>query len=347
MIARMRGVKRKLAAHADEERRLHDQAGARIRHLARLHAMHTYEDHAYELWSRQRLDRLIADYFLRRGFLESARLLADERDLGMLVDVETFESMGRIRVALLGGSVAEALAWCQENKKELRKMESKLEFMLRLQQYIELIRTGDQAKLVEAIAHAKKYLVPYRSQYAHEFQQACGLLAIPPGPPSSPAVSYTDLYRDRWQELADLFTTTHNQLLALPSVPLLHIALSSGLSALKTPACHAHHAQPPGKDGKQDTAAAAAAARDDKLIGQGLCPICSAELNDLAKFVPYAHHTKSHVQPDLVMLPSRKARSRQQLLEDASKAGLEPSMVRDPVTQELCSADDLKKVYIT
>ena len=25
--------------------------------------MHTYEDHAYELWSRQRLDRLIADYF--------------------------------------------------------------------------------------------------------------------------------------------------------------------------------------------------------------------------------------------------------------------------------------------
>jgi macrophage erythroblast attacher len=92
---------------------------------------------------------------------------------------------------------------------------------------------------------------------------------------------------------------------------------------------------------------AAAAARDDKLIGQGLCPICSAELNDLAKFVPYAHHTKSHVQPDLVMLPSRKARSRQLLLDDASKAGLEPNMVRDPVTQELCSTDDLKKVYIT
>lgn len=126
MIARMRGVKRKLAAHADEERRLHDQAAARIKHLGKLHTMHTYEDHAYELWSRQRLDRLIADYFLRHGFLESASLLAKERDLEMLVDVETFESMGKIRLSILGGSVAEALAWCQDNKKELRKMEVRL-----------------------------------------------------------------------------------------------------------------------------------------------------------------------------------------------------------------------------
>jgi macrophage erythroblast attacher len=289
------------------------------------------------------------------------------------VDVDTFESMGRIRLALLGGSVAEALTWCQENKKELRKMESKLEFMLRLQQYIELVRAGTPNKFIDAIAHAKKFLAPFRVQYPAEFQQACGLLAIPPGSPTSLSATtsaahttgYAGLYRNRWQELADLFTTTHNQLLSLPSVPLLHIALSSGLSALKTPACHTHAQQqaakasslsPRGEDdgdvGATSAPAAAAAAvggstRGDKLIGQGLCPICSAELNDLARFVPYAHHTKSHVQPDLVMLPSRKARSRLLLLEDAKKAGLEANTVRDPVTQELCPTDDLKKVYIT
>jgi macrophage erythroblast attacher len=123
MIARMRGVKRKLSAHADEEGRLHDQTGARIRHLDEMYSLHTYEDVKYEAWSRQRLDRLIADYFLRQGFLESARLLAKERDMEKLVDVETFENMGRIRLALLDGSVVEALAWCQDNKKELRKME--------------------------------------------------------------------------------------------------------------------------------------------------------------------------------------------------------------------------------
>jgi macrophage erythroblast attacher len=371
MIARMRGVKRKLSAHADEEGRLHDQTGARIRHLDEMYSLHTYEDVKYEAWSRQRLDRLIADYFLRQGFLESARLLAKERDMEKLVDVETFENMGRIRLALLDGSVVEALAWCQDNKKELRKMESKLEFMLRFQQYVELIRLGTQEKLLEAIAHAKKWLIPFRAQYPKEVQQACGLLAMPPT--ASNAACYANVYKPRWQELADLFTTTHNQLLSLPSVPLLHIALSSGLSALKTPACHAHQQQQekqeqekkattaPGKgavaggssgndddtDGATITTSGPGAPIVHDTLGQGLCPICSTELNDLARYVPYAHHTKSHVQPDLVMLPSRKARSRQLLLDEAKKAGLEPDMVRDPVTQSLCHVDELKKVYIT
>uniref|UniRef100_A0A8H7K342 CTLH domain-containing protein n=1 Tax=Bionectria ochroleuca TaxID=29856 RepID=A0A8H7K342_BIOOC len=224
--------------YAGEEARLHEHTAARIQHLDDLYGINTVEDVKYESWSRKRLDRLIADYFLRNGFHESAKQLAKERNMERLVDVETFESMGRIRLALLGGSVTEALAWCAENKKELRKMECKLEFMLRLQQYIELIRAGTQPKLVEAITHAKKHLIPYRSQHPREVAQACGLLALPPNSRNSEDC-YADLYRPRWTELADLFTTTHNQLLSLPSVPLLHIALSSGLSALKTPACHA------------------------------------------------------------------------------------------------------------
>jgi macrophage erythroblast attacher len=243
--------------------------------------------------------------------------------------------------------------------------------MLRFQQYVELIRLGTQEKLLEAIAHAKKWLIPFRAQYPKEVQQACGLLAMPPT--ASNAACYANVYKPRWQELADLFTTTHNQLLSLPSVPLLHIALSSGLSALKTPACHAHQQQQekqeqekkattaPGKgavaggssgndddtDGATITTSGPGAPIVHDTLGQGLCPICSTELNDLARYVPYAHHTKSHVQPDLVMLPSRKARSRQLLLDEAKKAGLEPDMVRDPVTQSLCHVDELKKVYIT
>lgn len=386
MLTRMRGVKRKLATHADEERRLHDSAAARIRHLDELFALHTYEDVKYEAWSRQRLDRLVADYFLRHGYLESARLLAKERGMEKLVDVDTFESMGKIRVALLNGSVTEALAWCQENKKELRKMEvspipvftrrdplslslwthrtniltlkSKLEFMLRFQQYIELIRAGTQPKLIEAIAHAKKWLIPYRAQYPKDVQQACGLLAIPPARhgagahPSAGSGCYADLYRPRWRELADEFTSTHNQLLSLPSVPLLHIALSSGLSALKTPACHTHQQQLQQQqhivaDDEDEEGGAVHATVPDDTLSQGLCPICSTELNDLARHVPYAHHTKSHVQPDLVMLPSRKTRSRQVLLDDAKKAGLEPDTVKDPLTQKSVHVDQLQKVYIT
>lgn len=123
MIARMRGVKRKITAHAEEEARLHTQTAARISHLDELYSMKSVDDVKYEAWSRKRLDRLLADYLLRQGYNQSASELANERGMRDLVDVETFVGMSRIREALLNGSVTEALAWCTENKKELRKME--------------------------------------------------------------------------------------------------------------------------------------------------------------------------------------------------------------------------------
>lgn len=123
MISRMRGVKRKLGAYADEESRLHTQTAARIQHLDELYTMHSIEDVKYEGWSRKRLDRLLADYLLRHGYNNSAKELASEKNMENLMDVDTFVGMSRIREALLNGSVTEALAWCTENKKELRKME--------------------------------------------------------------------------------------------------------------------------------------------------------------------------------------------------------------------------------
>lgn len=123
MISRMRGVKRKLGACAEEEARLHEQTAARIQHLNELYTMQSVDDVKYEAWSRKRLDRLLTDYLLRHGYNNSAKELASEKGMENLVDVETFVAMSRIREALLNQSVVEALAWCTENKKELRKMD--------------------------------------------------------------------------------------------------------------------------------------------------------------------------------------------------------------------------------
>jgi macrophage erythroblast attacher len=125
MIERMRGTKRKLAGFAEEEQRLYQHEGARARHLAEIYAMQGVEDVRYEAWSRVRLDRMLVDYLLRRGHGRSARLLAQEKGIEELVDVDTFEQMARIRESLLRGSVTEALAWCTagDTKKELRKMD--------------------------------------------------------------------------------------------------------------------------------------------------------------------------------------------------------------------------------
>lgn len=121
MIARTQNLKRKLGGCAEEEERLHRQSKARVQHLGDLYTMQSLDDVRYERWSRKRLDRLLVDYMLREGFTESAELLAGEEAIGELVDVPTFVAAKRIREALASGSVVEALNWCAENKKELRK----------------------------------------------------------------------------------------------------------------------------------------------------------------------------------------------------------------------------------
>ncbi|KAM3082920.1 GID complex subunit containing RING finger motif [Clarireedia jacksonii] len=126
MLARMQGLKRKLNTCAEEETRLQQQSHSRIKHLGSLYQMKSLDDVKYEEWSRTRLDRLLVDYLLRNGYKESATALAKEKNIGQLVDVDTFVQMSRIRDSLCKGRVIEALAWCSENKKELRKMEVRI-----------------------------------------------------------------------------------------------------------------------------------------------------------------------------------------------------------------------------
>ena len=122
MLARMRGLKRKLNACAEEETRLYQQSQSRIRHLGELYTMQSLDDVKYEDWSRTRLDRLLVDYLLRHGYTDSATALSKEKNIQDLVDVETFVQMSRIRESLRNGRVTEALSWCNENKKDLRRM---------------------------------------------------------------------------------------------------------------------------------------------------------------------------------------------------------------------------------
>ncbi|KAI1330392.1 CTLH/CRA C-terminal to lish motif domain-containing protein [Xylariaceae sp. FL0255] len=339
MIARVRGVKRKLTTFSDEEEKLHRQETARVKHLAELYGMYSVDDVKYEAWSRTRLDRLLVDYLLRQGYIDSARALARERGIEQLVDVDTFEQMNRIRQRLLAGSVQEALAWCTagDTKKELRKMDSNLEFMLRYQQYIEIVRNRSHIKPDEALTHARKHLLPYRETYPTEVYKACGLLAMSPQDVDL-VPSYRELYSPaRWEMLAGLFTTTHNTLLSLPPIPLLHIALTSGLSALKTPACHSIH----------PNSAAAPSHHTSLSLATSVCPICSTELNELARNVPHAFHSQSHVEPDLVLLPNGRAYSKARLEEYAKKTGCASNEVKDLRTGEVYHVDRLKKVYIS
>ncbi|KAG2412670.1 hypothetical protein HFD88_010227 [Aspergillus terreus] len=328
MISRMQGLKRKMENLQQEEKKIHAQSRKRIQHLECLHHIPSLADVKYDQWSRIRLDRLIVDQMLRSGYTESAQQLAQEKDIEDLVDLNVFIQCQRIAESLRRGETKDALQWCNENKAALRK--SQVEFELRLQQYIEMIRTGDKGKLVEARAHARKYLTPFIETQSAEIHRAAGLLAFPKDTKAEP---YKSMYApERWHHLSDLFVRTHHELLSLPSWPLLHIALSAGLSALKTPSCHSAYTSPSSNSLSTTTS---------------VCPICSTELNELARNMPYAHHTKSYVESDPIVLPNGRIYGQQRLLEMSKKVGcVEAGKVKDPTTGEVFDESEMKKVYI-
>ncbi len=362
MLVKMRGLKRKLTAAAEEEDRLYRQMDSRVAHFRELADLNTVDDVKYEAWSRQRLDRLLVDYMLRHGYDSSATALADERGMRDLVDVETFVVMSKIRKSLEGGSVQDALSWCNENKKELRKMQSNLEFMLRCQQYIEMMRTGSQSKMLEAITHAKKHITPFNDTFPVEVSNMAGLLAYRPDTELEP---YASLYSaSRWQKLAESFVEAHLKLLNLPMTPLLHIALSSGLSALKTPACHSSQIpvqppqdQTPTQNGVSDSPSTSPKHHHSHhhhhhhgtaSLTTRVCPICSTELNALARNVRYAHHGKSRLlEHDLMLLPNGRVYGKARLDEYAAKSGLAAGQVKDLVTGEVYAGGELRKVFVS
>lgn len=78
-----------------------------------------------------------------------------------------------------------------------------------------------------------------------------------------------------------------------------------------------------------------------------VCPICSTELNELARNLPYAHHTKSNVENDPVVLPNNRVYGRDRLLQMRDKLGLGPGQVKDPTTSEIFDESKIRKVYIS
>ena len=368
MLKRMETLKRKLSTLATEEEHLHRQSRARLQHAQELESIPSTTDAKYDDWSKIRLNRLLVDYLLRSGYVETAQKLAKSQNIEDLVDVDAFVQCQKIEASLACGETKEALAWCADNKQALKKMNSSLEYDLRLQEYIGLVRTRDPTRMQAATAYARKYIAPYNDL---EFSiRAAGLLAFGPNTQTEP---YKTLYApERWEHLRGMFWSTYYSLSSLPKAPPLHIALSAGLSALKTPSCHSSHMSPssalnantitspptnntPAATENKKPATKAAA------IGQSVCPICSTELNALARSVPYAHHSKSIVENDPVVLPNGRLYGRERLMAFQNKVrgvagvmetdgGREEDILEEIVdpadTEQRFRAYELKKVFI-
>ena len=117
----MQGLKRKMEAFEEEEKKIHNQTRKRIQHLEALHRILNLADVKYDQWSRVRLDRLLVDHMLRSGYSDSAQKLAKERGIEDLVDLGVFTQCQRVVQSLHKRETKEALQWCSENKAALKK----------------------------------------------------------------------------------------------------------------------------------------------------------------------------------------------------------------------------------
>jgi macrophage erythroblast attacher len=343
-LAKAQTLKRRLEQLHAEEQELQRQQRVRIEHLEQLHTMESLSDVKYDRWAHTRLDRLLVDYLLRLGYSETARELASENDIADLVDVDVFDDCHRIEQSLLLRRTNDCLAWCTDHKQALKKINSTLELELRLQQVVELARQGDMKTKVDAMLHARKHLAA--GQDTEFGLRAGGLLAHDPDTLVEPyrvrtlstslrccCADYLQMMYsvERYTHLARQFVKTHHELFALPSQPLLHIALSAGLSALKTPSCHSQYAL-----------------QANANTGAPVCPICSTELNELARNVPYAHHTKSYMEDDPVVLPNGRVYGRERLKRLNHKLGVRKGRIRDPTDLENeWDEEDVRKVFIS
>lgn len=161
-----------------------------------------------------------------------------------LVDDELHTECRSILADLQAHNTSTAIKWCSHNGSRLRRLQSPLEFYLRLQEYIELVRSN---KKMEAIAYAQSFLPPLALQLEdeeakqhaiEEMQEAMATLAYA-SPADIVVESHAKLFAsDRWQGLMDTFQKAFFDVYGIPDPSSLCIALHAGLSTLNTRACH-------------------------------------------------------------------------------------------------------------
>lgn len=322
VVDKLTVLKRKAAeAIALEE----ESAQACKKRLGHLKEHDTTSGSNLQQWKKKRIDRMLVEYFLRAGYYETAVKLARRSEIEELTNIDLFLVSKEVEESLIRRETAQCLQWCHNNKTKLRRIKSTLEFNLRTQEFIEMIRSNLR---LEAVRHARRYFGSLDGEQFAEVQKIMGLLAFPS---STDIPSYRELLDDlRWHKLVSQFREENYKLFQFNTTPVLTLTLEAGLAAMKTPQCYTDHTKNPD------------------------CPACSKNLNELAKTLPFAHCAQSrlvcsmsgHVMNEHnppMMLPNGYVYGEKALRTIAAENN---GRVICPKTKKTYSMDELEKVFI-
>lgn len=324
---KLRALKKRSNDMRAEEKDLLKLIKRRIEHLKEHETTATTNPVVSRNFKRQRFDRMLIDYFLRLGYFETAQLLASKSDIQDMTNMDIFLVEKGIIESLKNHETSKCLAWCNENKSKLKKINSNLEFSLRQQEFIELVRNQ---RCVEAVHHARKHFVNLTTNQLVDVQKSMVLLAYAK---STDAAMYQDLLNEnRWNQLIDLFRQDNFKIHQLPEQSCFTAILQAGLSAIKTPTCY----------------------RKVTAVRNNNCPVCHPSLNVIARSLPYAYCANSKLicacsgapinenNPPM-MLPNGYVYSYQSLMKLAEE---NEGKIKCPRTGEIFEFHEAQKVFI-
>ncbi|XP_004519464.2 macrophage erythroblast attacher isoform X1 [Ceratitis capitata] len=227
-----------------------------------------------EQWKMVRMDRIVIEHLLRRGYYETAECLAKKSDIRNLTNLDIFHISREVEEDLLNHKTLKCVLWCMDNKSKLRKINSTMEFSLRVQEFVELVRIDNR---MEAVKYARKYFQGFEKTQLREICQCMALLAYPTNTDTEP---YKSLYSgQRWKDLVLNFRNENYRLFQLSIQSLLSVAIQAGLSSLKTPQCYTENCK------------------------NLHCPVCQKDFNQIAKNLPYSHCVQSRLICRITGLP--------------------------------------------
>ncbi|KAJ8982427.1 hypothetical protein NQ317_007775 [Molorchus minor] len=295
MVEKLQVLKRKAEESISEELAASNVCKRRLEHLKEHNTLTpngNLSQGALNQWRRKRLDRMVVEYFLRNGYYNAAISLADKSDIKELTNIDIFLTSREVEKSLANRETTKCLLWCHDNKSKLRKLKSNMEFNLRIQEFVELIRSD---RRIDAIRHARKHFPSFEEEHLSTIQQVMALLAFPVTTVIAP---YKALFEEtRWDTLIEQFRQENYRLFQLASQSVFTVALQAGLSALKTPypfkyrvffsgLSHITHCYSDNCENMNPS-----------------CPVCQPYLNQLAEPLAFAHCSQSRLYCHISGLP--------------------------------------------
>lgn len=190
-------------------------------------------------WNRERdrTCRLTIAYLLRCGRIDTAKAIAEKAGLEDITDVGVFDRAREVSEALLERNTGPCLEWIHDHRSKLRKLDSKLELMVRLQDVVLLLQAK---KRFEALQYARKHLAlrDIKMDDNPDIKDVIKVWALLGVNVSTAIEPYARLLRpDRWQRVTDMFKEEFGRLYNLPYQSAFSMCIQCGLAAFKTPQC--------------------------------------------------------------------------------------------------------------